>query len=88
MCSICSCAIFLPVDVIKERLQVQSNRPETPYRGSLDALRTILKQEGVRGIYKGYGATVFSFGPFSAIYFVLYEEVRVVHADHGFAAGT
>lgn len=71
-----SCAVFLPVDVVKERLQVQSNRPEVPYRGSMDALKTIIQQEGIRGIYKGYTATVCSYGPFSAIYFVLYEEVK------------
>jgi hypothetical protein len=64
------------VDVVKERLQVQSNRPERQYAGSLDALKTIVREEGVRGLYKGYTATVFSYGPFSAIYFPLYEWVR------------
>lgn len=44
-------------------------------RGSMHALRTIFKEEGVRGVYRGYGATLFSFGPFSAFYFLLYEEV-------------
>lgn len=76
MSFIYSCAVFLPVDVVKERLQVQSNRPETPYKGSVDALRTIIKQEGLKGLYKGYAATVFSYGPFSAVFFVLYEKVR------------
>ncbi len=28
------------------------------------------------GIYKGYGATVMSFGPFSALYFVFYENLK------------
>lgn len=45
------------------------------YRGSIHALRTIFKEEGVRGVYRGYGATLFSFGPFSAFYFLFYEEV-------------
>ena len=35
----------------------------------------ISKQEGLRGIYKGYWATLLSFGPFSALYFGLYEKV-------------
>ncbi|CAN0499423.1 unnamed protein product, partial [Scytosiphon promiscuus] len=42
-----SCVLFVPVDVVKERLQGPA-----PYRGSADTLRTILKVEGVRGIYK------------------------------------
>lgn len=71
-----SCSIFVPVDVVKERLQVQSNRPESAYSGSIDAFKTIIKQEGMRGLYKGYNATIFSYGPFSAVYFLLYEEVR------------
>ena len=67
----------MPVDVVKERLQVQSNRTDSAYKGSIDAFRTIIKQEGLRGLYKGYSATLFSYGPFSATYFLLYEEVSL-----------
>lgn len=64
------------MDVIKERLQVQSTQiHNVRYKGSVDALRTILQQEGMRGLYKGYGATLFSYGPFSAFYFLFLEEV-------------
>ena len=88
---IACCTVFVPVDVIKERLQIQSVIPTTAefssssssspeqtkirYRGSYDALRTIVRSEGLRGIYKGYGATLLSYGPFSALYFLVYEEV-------------
>ena len=83
-----TCVIYVPVDVIKERLQVQrnldnqnmsSNRNTTTtgqYKGSLDALQKIMKYEGFRGIYKGYAATLGSFGPFSAFYFLFYEEAK------------
>lgn len=81
--------VFVPVDVVKERLQVQIQFPlgtelhnlKNPsvglplYNGSLDALIQICKNEGLRGIYKGYGATLLTYGPFSALYFFLYEEV-------------
>ena len=80
-----SCIVFTPVDVVKERLQVQSEQQSpsrssqspsrSKYRDSLDALRTIVREEGWKGIYKGYSATIFSYGPFSASYFVIYEEV-------------
>lgn len=87
-----SCVVFVPVDVVKERLQVQvsastSNAGRTlessklappVYKGSLDALIQICRQEGLTGIYKGYGATLLSYGPFSALYFFLYEEVKKV----------
>lgn len=73
-----SCLIFVPVDVVKERLQVQRKGEEGGYKGSTHALRTILKKEGLRGIYKGYGATLLSFGPFSAFYFMFYEQAKAI----------
>ena len=34
-------------------------------------------KEGLSGLYKGYGATVLSFGPFSGLYFMFYEKIKV-----------
>ena len=77
-----SCVVFVPVDVVKERLQVQSplsssdpNHKIISYRNSFDALIKISDSEGLRGLYKGYSATLLSYGPYSAIYFMLYEIV-------------
>jgi Mitochondrial carrier protein len=77
------CSFFVPVDVIKERLQVyQPSSSSTKshhsvvYNGGLDALLKISKAEGIRGLYKGYVATVLSFGPFSSIYFLGYELIK------------
>lgn len=84
-----SCVVYVPVDVVKERLQVQrpsriatptalnhggasgagigavKDAPMRPYRGSADTLKTILRTEGLRGIYKvrpptGSGKMLFS----------------------------
>lgn len=72
-----SCILWVPIDVVKERLQTQSNLQYNArlknihintYNGNINAIKQILQQEGIYGIYKGYGATVASFGPFSAIY--------------------
>jgi hypothetical protein len=81
-----ACIVYVPVDVIKERLQVQhshttgtgasTNLSHQQYQGGWDALKQISKTEGVRGIYKGYAATLGSFGPFSALYFVFYEKLK------------
>jgi len=75
-----SCILWVPVDVIKERLQVQSLIPphlsQAKYRGTVHAIQTIAKNEGLKGIYKGYGATVTSFGPFSATYLATYEWLK------------
>jgi hypothetical protein len=83
-----ACVIFVPLDVIKERMQVQgaislarnsavSKVAKKEYYGStLDAIQKISKQEGIYGFYKGYGASIISFGPFSAIYFAIYEGMK------------
>ena len=78
-----ACIIYVPVDVIKERMQVQkmvaassSAMSPAPYNNGWDALRQILRNEGIAGIYRGYGATLASFGPFSAFYFAIYEQLQ------------
>lgn len=76
-----SCVLFVPVDVIKERMQVQgaaaaSSSSPSYYRSTAHAVRSIMRGEGLRGIYKGYWATVGSFGPFSALYFAFYEAIK------------
>ena len=87
----CSCLVFVPVDVIKERLQVKirisssfapSNKETAPmYRGSYDAMRQIFRHEGLKGLYKGYGVTLLAYGPFSAIYFLSYEYLKKAVVD-------
>ena len=76
-----ACIIYVPVDVIKERLQVQNDASKNTfqqykYNGSLDALKQIVKNEGISGLYKGYAATLASYGPFSAFYFLFYEQLK------------
>jgi hypothetical protein len=73
-----ACIIYVPVDVVKERMQVQQGLQSSPsaYKSSWDAFQKIARSEGITGIYKGYTATLGSFGPFSALYFVFYEKLK------------
>lgn len=71
-----ACIVFVPTDVLKERLQVQSKLKTYKYSSDLNALKQVFKTEGFRGLYKAYPATVFSFGPFSALYFMFYEQLK------------
>ena len=73
-----SCVLFVPIDITKERLQIQGMGGGTTfnYKGNMDAIRQIWRHEGLRGVYKGYGATLLSFGPFSAFYFTFYEQLK------------
>jgi len=46
------------------------------YSSTLDAIKTIARTEGFRGIYRGYGATLASFGPYSAFYLSGYDVCK------------
>ena len=46
------------------------------YPTAYSVAKEALSNEGIHGLYKGYWATLASFGPFSALYFVFYENVR------------
>lgn len=71
-----SCLLWLPIDIIKERQQVQSIIKVYNYRNSVDAIRQIIKGEGILGLYRAYGATVLSFGPLLGINLMLYEKLK------------
>jgi hypothetical protein len=74
-----SCAVWVPMDVVKERQQAQSKNVEGRYRNSWDALRTIYRNESISGLYRGYWSTLASFGPFSAVYFMSLESMDKLH---------
>jgi hypothetical protein len=73
MAEMVSCVVWLPIDVVKERLQTQGPDVKDRYRNSWDGLVRVARLEGARGLYKGYFMTLGSFGPFSAIYFAAFE---------------
>ena len=71
-----SCVLWVPIDVIKERMQVMSATQAYHYKNSLDAVRQIFKTDGLRGMYRGYGATVLAFGPFTGISLATYDKLK------------
>ena len=74
--------VYVPSEVLKTRLQLQG-RYNNPffnsgynYRGTIDAARSIVRQEGVSALFHGYKATIFRDLPFSALQFAFYEQER------------
>ncbi|KAL4892549.1 mitochondrial thiamine pyrophosphate carrier 1 [Aspergillus ambiguus] len=70
-----------PLDLVRKRLQVQGptrslyvhrNIPE--YRGVLSTLASILRTQGVRGLYRGLTVSLFKAAPASAVTMWTYEE--------------
>jgi len=77
LASCCTSAVTNPLWVIKTRLQTQPHSPlQNPkYRNSLDALKAIRREEGIRGLYKGLGAS-FMHCSQAMIQFPIYEKIK------------
>ncbi|XP_068668468.1 uncharacterized protein [Aristolochia californica] len=63
-----------PLDLVRTRLAAQTN--VVYYRGISHTLYTICRDEGIKGLYKGLGATLLGVGPSIAISFSVYETLR------------
>lgn len=63
-------AIF-PADVLKSRIQISESKDSM-----LIVARSIIKNEGFRGLYKGLGPTVVRTFPASGALFVAYEYTK------------
>ncbi|XP_020104635.1 folate transporter 1, chloroplastic isoform X1 [Ananas comosus] len=70
------CLITNPIWLVKTRLQLQTPKHHSrPYAGFSDALRTILKEEGLSALYRGIGPGLLLV-THGAIQFTAYEELR------------
>ncbi|XP_034704407.1 mitochondrial substrate carrier family protein B-like isoform X2 [Vitis riparia] len=63
-----------PLDLVRTRLAAQTK--VIYYRGIGHTLQTIVREEGIWGLYKGLGATLLGVGPSIAINFSVYETLR------------
>lgn len=76
--------VVTPLDVVKVRLQAHvcpvggSSPCEDPkhVEGSLDAVRKIIRHEGIRGLWRGLPVTLLLAIPTTGLYFTMYESLR------------
>lgn len=61
-----------PLDVLKIRLQLQST--ERRYRGIVHGFRTIVREEGVRGLWKGNASAELLYVTYSGVQFLAYQQ--------------
>jgi len=69
--------IMIPVTVIKIRCEAGS----LEYRGIFSALKTLTAAEGAKGLTKGLLPTLLRDVPFSGIYLMFYEKLKVYCKD-------
>uniref|UniRef100_A0A6N2LAC1 Folate transporter 1, chloroplastic n=1 Tax=Salix viminalis TaxID=40686 RepID=A0A6N2LAC1_SALVM len=75
------CFCTNPLWLVKTRLQLQNPLHQTrPYSGLYDAVKTIMREEGWRALYKGIVPSLFLVSH-GALQFTAYEELRKVIVD-------
>lgn len=73
ICFFIGCYITVyPLDVIKTRIQAS---PAGTYTGFFDCARSIIKEGGVRGLYKGLLPTCYRAAALHSSIFLIYENV-------------
>ncbi|ETW02960.1 hypothetical protein, variant [Aphanomyces invadans] len=87
---LCSSITNVPTEVLKARMQLGRNpnnasggwmKETTNYRGTVDAVRSIVRTEGLRGLYSGYGACLAVDASYSGFAFLFYEMLKQYHRD-------
>ncbi|XP_036796010.1 mitoferrin-2 [Oncorhynchus mykiss] len=86
--------LMYPIDCVKTRMQSLQPEPGARYRNVMDALRQIVRTEGVWRPVRGLNVMAIGAGPAHALYFACYEKLKfslsnVVHpgANSHFANG-
>jgi hypothetical protein len=83
---LCGSLAWVPMDVTKERLQVEGQvKVLNTYSGSFNAFASILKAEGLLGIYRAFPIHQMTWVPFHGVYFALYEKCKQLCVDAGYA---
>lgn len=65
-------AAMNPAEVVKQRMQMYNS----PYRGVLDCVRCVWKQEGALAFYRSYTTQLTMNVPFQALHFMTYEYLQ------------
>lgn len=85
---VCSSIVLVPVEVVKQRLQVQGQiLGADSLSGSFRALPIIVGKEGMCGLYRGLVAHLASWMPFNGLYFMVYEWSKAKCIDGGYEDG-
>nr|XP_004571006.1 solute carrier family 25 member 45 isoform X1 [Maylandia zebra] len=79
-------SVSAPIDLVKVRLQGQST--STRYRGPVHCVAVIVREEGLRGLYRGGLALTLRDVPCYGLYFLPYEVTRKVLTQDGKEPGT
>lgn len=70
------CLVLVPADLVKCKMQVDHSRVGSKqglYKGSLDCFSSVYNNEGMKGLYRGFGVTSVREVPAFGVYFFVYR---------------
>ncbi|KAG0245198.1 hypothetical protein BGW41_002667 [Actinomortierella wolfii] len=70
--------LYVPTDIISQRLRVQADLKGGTHLTSIDILKSIYRTNGIRGLYQGFGANIVAFAPWSVTHWAGYEATKKV----------
>ncbi|XP_077218382.1 uncharacterized protein LOC143852708 [Tasmannia lanceolata] len=76
--NIVSCVYYVPLDVVCQRLMAQGLPGMNTYNGPYDVVRKVVRAEGFRGLYRGFGVTILTHSPASALWWGAYGSAQHV----------
>lgn len=90
MAGVASGVVTCPLDVIKTRLQgqgsfrrqIRAGKPAVLYNGLVGTAKTILQQDGIRGMYRGLGTMLVGYPPTWAVYMTVYDASRSYYYEN------
>ncbi|KAG0044572.1 hypothetical protein BGZ83_010199, partial [Gryganskiella cystojenkinii] len=71
-----SACLYVPTDIISQRLRVQSESKGRAHLTSIDIFKSIYRTEGIRGYYQGFAATLMAYTPSSVAHWAGYEATK------------
>eukprot|EP01060_Flectonema_neradi_P026357 TRINITY_DN352_c0_g2_i2.p1 TRINITY_DN352_c0_g2~~TRINITY_DN352_c0_g2_i2.p1 ORF type:complete len:291 (+),score=27.09 TRINITY_DN352_c0_g2_i2:47-919(+) len=75
----CGASVTNPVDVVKIRMQMGGVAGKAKYPGMARGIMVVAKEEGIRGLYKGLGASLCREMSYSGIRFGAYETFKELY---------
>ncbi|XP_021720494.1 solute carrier family 25 member 44-like [Chenopodium quinoa] len=71
--------VWTPVDVVSQRLMVQNSRgnlSKMRYANGVDGFKQIIKSDGLRGLYRGFGISILTYAPSNAVWWASYSVAQ------------
>ncbi|VAH11380.1 unnamed protein product [Triticum turgidum subsp. durum] len=65
-----------PMDMVRGRITVQTEKSPYQYRGMFHALGTVYREEGFRALYRGWLPSVIGVVPYVGLNFAVYESLK------------